>query len=329
MQRPAAPPTVASRSALTGMGLAVLSAATFGTSGAVAKSLLSAGWSPGAVVTVRIGVAAVVLLVPAAAAMRGRWGLLRGRATALLTYGLLAVAAAQVCYFNAVQHLSVGVALLLEYSGLILVVGWVWLRTGVRPPRLTLAGAAVAIAGLVLVLDLLGAVRLSWVGVLWGLGAAVGLASYFVMSARQDDNLPPLVLAAGGLVTATVGLVLVGAVGLLPMAASPADVQVAGRTVSWLVPALWLAVVAAVVAYLVGIMATRRLGATMASFMGLTEVLFAIVFAWLLLGELPRPVQLVGGARVLGGVALVRLDEARRPGRERMGAPQPVPVPCP
>jgi len=325
VERPTAA-AIASPTALPGIGMALLSAATFGTSGAVAKSLLSAGWSPGAVVTVRIGVAGLVLLGPAAAVMRGRWGILRGRAAGLLTYGLLAVAAAQFCFFNAVQHLSVGVAILLEYSGLLLVVGWVWLRTRIRPSRVTVLGAGVAIVGLALVLDLTGSVRLSFVGVLWGLGAAVGLASYFVMSARQDNALPPLVLATGGLAVAAVGLGAAGAVGLLPMAASFSDVEVGSRTVSWMVPALWLSLVAAVVAYLVGIMATRRLGATMASFMGLTEVLFAVVFAWFLLGELPRPVQLAGGALVLTGVALVRLDEARRAGRDAFDAPPAVPV---
>ena len=50
------------------------------------------------------------------------------------------------------------------------------------------AGALVAILGLVL--DLLGSVDLSFVGVLWGPGAAVGLAVSFVVSATTDDGLP-------------------------------------------------------------------------------------------------------------------------------------------
>jgi len=60
------------------------------------------------------------------------------------------------------------------------------------------------------------------------------------------------------------------------------------------------------VAYLLGTVAARRLGAGVASFVGLTEVLFAVLFAWLLLGELPAPVQLAGGVLIIGGVAAVR-----------------------
>jgi drug/metabolite transporter (DMT)-like permease len=74
-----------------------------------------------------------------------------------------------------------------------------------------------------------------------------------------------------------------------------------------------LALVAAAFAYLLGTYAARALGATVASFVGLSEVLFAILFAWLLLGELPRPVQLAGGVVVVAGVVAVRLGEARAP----------------
>ena len=56
--------------------------------------------------------------------------------------------------------MPVGVALLLEYLGVVLVVGWLWLRHGQRPRRLTVAGAVAALAGLVLVLDLTGSARL-------------------------------------------------------------------------------------------------------------------------------------------------------------------------
>jgi drug/metabolite transporter (DMT)-like permease len=55
------------------------------------------------------------------------------------------------------------------------------------------------------------------------------------------------------------------------------------------------------------------LGAKVASFVALTEVLFAVLFAWLVLAELPMPVQLVGGALIVAGVIAVRTDETRSP----------------
>lgn len=298
----------------TGLGLAVVSAATFGTSGAFAASLLDAGWTPGAAVTVRVVVAALVLTVPALLLLRGHLERLRRGSRTLLVYGVAAVAGAQLCYFNAVQHLSVAVALLLEYSGALLVVGWLWLRRGQRPGRLTVLGAGTAVLGLVLVLDLLGNVDVEPVGVLWGLGAAVGLAVYFVLSAGTDDALPPLVVAWGGLAVGGTALLLAAAVGVLPFTASRADVTLLDREVSWLVPVLGLSLVAAVVAYVAGIVAARLLGAKVASFVGLTEVLFAVLFAYLLLGQTLSLAQLAGGLLVLAGIALVRVDELRADG---------------
>ena len=54
---------------------------------------------------------------------------------------------------------------------------------------------------------------------------------------------------------------------------------------------------------------SRRLGSRLASFVALLEVVAGVVFAWLLLAQLPRAVQLVGGLFVLAGVVLVKLGE--------------------
>lgn len=75
--------------------------------------MYEAGWSPGAAIATRIGVAALVLVVPAPIALRGRWSSLRRGAGMIVVFGLV-TAACQVCYFNAIQHLAIGVALLLE-----------------------------------------------------------------------------------------------------------------------------------------------------------------------------------------------------------------------
>lgn len=311
-----------------GLTLAVLSAATFGTSGAFASSLIGAGWSPAAAVITRVAVAAAVLTIPALIQLRGRWPMLRRGAGRAAAYGLVAVAGCQLFYFNAIERMPVGVALLLEYLAAVLVVGWLWLRHGQRPRRLTVVGAAVAIAGLAMVLDLGGSARIDLVGVMWGLLAAVGLAIYFLLGAATDEEpLPPVVMAWAGMCIGAVALAALGWIGVLPLTASTGSVGFLGHRVSWVVPMLGLSLVAAVIAYVAGIGAARRLGAKLASFIGMAEVLFAILFAWLLLGQLPSAMQFLGGAFILGGVAMVRLDELRPPrapaGPARPPAQQP------
>ena len=317
--------TRAARAATGGAGLAfgVLSAAAFSTSGTFASALNGAGWSPGAAVLVRIGVAALILTLPAVIQLRGRWALLRRNARPVAAYSLLAVAAPQVCFFNAVARIPVGVALLLEYLGVVLVVGWLWLRHGQRPRRLTVGGGAVAIAGLAMVLDLAGPGRINAAGVVWALLGAFGLASFFLLSAGGErEPLPPIVMAWAGMCVATACLATVGGTGLLPITADAGSVGLLGHQVSWIVPVLGLSLLAAVIAYVAGIGAARRLGAKLVSFVSLSEMLFAILFAWLLLGQLPSVMQFLGGAFILGGVAMVRLDELR-PSRAPGGPARP------
>src|SRR5690349_19669844 len=308
------------RSSAAGLGLAGLSAATFGTSGAFAKSLIDAGWSAESAVATRVGIAAVLLAVPALIALRGRWAVFRRSLGSIGVFGLLAVAGTQVAYFNALQYLPVGVALLLEYSGVILVVLWMWLVHGQRPRRLTVAGAVAALVGLVFVLNLAGGGAVNPVGLLWGMAAAVGLAAYFVLSARVNPELPSTALACGGMAFGAVILGAFGLFGVLPMHASFTSVRFAGHQTSWLVPIVGLSLVAAVISYVAGIGAARILGASLSSFVGLTEVLFAVLIAWVALGQLPTAMQAIGGTLIVAGIALVRLDALRNPSPSSLDA---------
>ncbi|AKU19223.1 membrane protein [Luteipulveratus mongoliensis] len=292
------------------MTLALVSAAAFGTSGPFGKALFEGGWSPAAAVTARIGIAALVLAIPTALELRGRWHLLRKNLGVVLIYGMTGVAGCQLFYFVAVDHLSVGVALLLEYLSPVLLVGYAWATTRRRPSPLTIAGAGCALAGLALVLNVFGDVSLNLIGVAFGLAAAFCSAAYFVVASHShDESLPPLALAGAGMAAGVLPLLAVGALGLLPMDASTEDVPFAGHQVSFLVPLLGIAVLAAAFAYVTGVLSARMLGSRLASFLALSEVLFAVLFAWWFLGELPLPIQLSGGALIIIGVLLVRASD--------------------
>lgn len=297
------------RSTATGLTLALASALSFGLSGPLARGLMDAGWSAGAAVTVRVAIAAFVLMVPGLLAVRGRLDLVVANLRTIVVYGLLAVAGAQLFYFLAVARLDVGVALLLEYTAPMAVVLWMWLARGQRPGPLTFVGAVVAAVGLVLLLDLLGGADVDVLGVLFALTAMVGAATYFVISADDSSGLPPITLAAGGLVFAAVTLALAALVGLLPFHTTGDDVAFSFGTVDWWVPVVALGVVTAALAYVTGIAAARHLGSRLASFVALIEVAAGIGWAWLLVEQVPRPLQLLGALLVLAGVVVVKLGE--------------------
>ncbi|WP_345187897.1 EamA family transporter [Microbacterium panaciterrae] len=300
---------VRTRGMRLGLPLAIGAAFSFGMSGGWARGLMDAGWSPGAAVTARVWVAALVLLVPTILALRGRWHLVWKNAGMIAVYGLLAVAATQFCYFQAVAVMDVGMALLIEYTAPIAVVLWLWLRRGERPSRRSVLGAAVAFAGLVLMLDVLGGTRVSLAGIGWALAAMIGAATYFVLSARADTGLPPIALAGGGLLVGALGLTVAGLAGVLPITWNTHDVAYRFGSVPWFVPVLAIGVLATALAYVLGITSTRMLGSRLASFVALAEVVAALLFGWILLGQLPDLMQAFGGVLVLGGVVLVKLGE--------------------
>ena len=292
-----------------GLIFALLSAATFGVSGPFAKSLIESGWSPGGAVFARVAGGALVMMVIAVATQWPRLRQVSTHTRTVLLYGVFAISGVQLCFFNAVQHLSVGVALLLEYLAPIIVIGWVWITKGARPSVQTLLGAAVALIGAAVVIDVFGSAEISAVGVAWGLAAAACLAVYFVISERADGDLHPVVLAASGLTVSAVVIGALGLVGVLPLQFSASNAVVADHSVNVWLPVVVLVLVSTVISYLTGIAPITQLGPTIGSLVALTEVLCAVVAAWILVGESVTALQAVGGAAIIAGLVLARLGQ--------------------
>ena len=66
-------------------------------------------------------------------------------------------------------------------------------------------------------------------------------------------------------------------------------------------------------AYTVGVAGIEKMGERLASFVSLSEVLFAALLAALVLAEVPSPIQLLGGLLILAGVVLIRVSAGRSP----------------
>ena len=292
-----------------GLLLAVGSAFAFGSSGPFAKSLMEAGWSPTAAVTARLAGGALLMAVFATIVKPDWFREALQHSKTVVAYGVIPIAGAQLCYFNAVAHLSVGVALLLEYTAPILVVGWLWATTRRRPSSLTLTGVALAIAGIMLVLNVFSGAHINLIGVGWALAAAVCAACYFLMSSSvttDGDGLNSITLATAGLIVGAAAVATLGVSGLMPLTFATNDAVVAGFTTSWLVPVIALALLPTAIAYTLGIMAIARLQPRFASLVGLSEVMFAVLAAWVLLGEAVTMTQAIGGVVVLVGLTLAR-----------------------
>ena len=298
-----------SRTVVVGFLLTLASAFFFAVSGPIAKTMYAIGWTPGAVVLIRLAGSAVLLLIPSLIALHGRWGEVLTHWRTVVTYGLVSMAGVQGFYFIAVEHLTVAVALLLEMTAPMLIVFWIWARTRTRPATVTFIGVLVSMVGLLLVLNLRGS-SISIIGAVMAMAAAVCLASYFLVSAKDTITIPPVALTGLGMGIGSLAMSLIVAVGVMPWGAVTGDVDFGGVSMSWVVP-MAMIVVFTVGAYITGILGLRYVGATVGSFVNLVEVPFSVIVAWLVLFEMPAPIQLFGGVFILGGVGFIKWGEAR------------------
>jgi drug/metabolite transporter (DMT)-like permease len=293
----------------TGLLIAVLAAVSFGTSGAFIKPLLEAGWSPAAAVTARVLLGGLLLLPIALLSLRGRWATVWSSRWRILAMAGVGVAGTQLVYFAAIQRIPVGTGILIEYMAPLLLVAAVWARTRRAPRAVVLIGSVVALVGLVLVVSPGGGNSLDPLGLMFALIAMVGCALFYVISARPSNGLPPVALAAFGLLLGAAMLAVAGLTGLVPFTVHTTDVVMFGNVTAWWVPLLVVGVVGTAIAYASSITASEILGSRLASFAGLLEVVAATFFAWILLGEDLGLAQLLGGLLILVGIGFVRSDK--------------------
>lgn len=285
-----------------GLGFALVSAFAFAGSGPFAKALIGAGFSPLHAAWLRMAGAAVVL-VPLVLLLRGTASLtvVRRHWPQLVLYGVSAIAICQTLYFVAASRLPVGVAVLLEFTGPVLVVGWLRFVRGAHVPRSAVTGVAIALLGLACVVEVWSGLRLDLVGLLAGLGAAACNASYFLLLDRMTGSVEPLVMTSAGMVVGALVLTVFATPWSAPWHVFGESLAVGDRSAPAWTFAVWLVAISTLVAYLAGAAAVQRLSAAIGGAVAYLEVVGASVFAWLLLNEALTAAQIVGGSIVVVG----------------------------
>ncbi|MCP3760623.1 DMT family transporter [Streptomyces sp. TBY4] len=295
-----------------GLGLALISAIAFGGSGVAAKPLIEAGLDPLHMVWLRIAGAALVL---SPLAWRHR-ALVRRKPLLLAGFGIVAVAGVQAFYFASLSRIPVGVALLLEYLGPALLLGWI--RFVQRRPvtRAAAAGAAVAVVGLACVVQIWAGLSLDPLGVLLGLAAACCQAFYFVFADQGSDgeDVPdPMGVIAYGMIVGTLVMTVIARPWGMDWQVLAGDAALGDVMVPAPVLLGWVVLIATVFAYLTGVVSVRKLSPQVAGVVACLEAVVATVLAWVLLGEHLSTWQIIGGALVLGGAFIAQSSRRAAP----------------
>ena len=289
--------------------LVVLSSAFFATTAVLMSLAYGRGLEPLQLLVWRFGIAWAVLTL---------WLLIRRRGDLLVPaadvgrFAVLSIAgygAAALCFAFAVRYAPASVVGILLYTYPAMVVIAEGFMEREWPSRARVMAVMLTFAGCVLVVDPFGVTGpVRPIGILLGIGAGAGYASFTIMSHRL---LPGRSRAVMMDYMFGFTALLAGAVAVLSGASLSAVTWDAG---SWLLMGV-IVLVPTFGAILLYWAALKIVGASEAALFSTAEPLFTIAFAAILLGESLSPIQWAGAVLVLAGVLVV----------ERYATPTPPP----
>jgi len=295
----------------TGVGyaMALTAASLFAVNGTISKVALT-GSELTAVDYTQLRTAGALLGLAAGLAVlaRDRLRISRRDLPFLAFYGVFGFALVQWLYFVAIEHLPIGIALLIQFSGVVLVALWarvVWHAT-VRPR--VWAALSLTLVGLALVSEFWLGWTLDTVGVVAGVGAAIALAVYLLAGERAVQTRDPLTVLFFALLFASAFWALVQPWWTYPFGELGVETSLQGNldehSAQVWVFVLWTVVFGTIVPFALSIAALRHLPATRLGITLTFEPVAASFVAWAWLGESFGTAQLIGGAVVLAGILL-------------------------
>jgi drug/metabolite transporter (DMT)-like permease len=310
--------------------LQVLVGATlFAANASVSKVVLDAGIAPARLTALRCLGSAVVLGLVLAAVQPGRLRVSWRDLPALAVLGLCGAALIQWLYFVAIDRLPVGIALLLEFTGPLLIALYVRVVRRQAVARQVWLALGIALAGLALVAQIWRDAGLDPVGVAAGLGAAACLATFYLLAQHTVERRDPLNLAFWMFAFAAGFWSILQPWWRFDAGVLAERTSLLGRLDGVEAPVwaalAWVVVLGTLAPYALEVAALRHLPATTTGIIGMIEPVVAAAVAWLWLEQVLDGVQLAGGALVLLGVALVQT--ARSPATAGEPRPEPAPVP--
>lgn len=292
---------------VVGYAMIVAAAVLFAVNGSVSKFALTSGISPERLTALRVTGAFVVLLGVALIRnpriLRITWREL----PMLAAYGLVGVALIQYFYFVAILRLPIGVALLLEFTGVVFVALYsrVVLRESVR--RRVWLAIGLSLGGLALVMQVWGGGRgLDPIGLLAGMGAAIALAAYYLMGQRAVRSRDPLSIMCWTFFFAAVFWAVLAPWWSFEAASLASSAELPSGDVPIGVLVTSIVVLGTAMPFLLSIAALQHVSATRAGVIATAEPVLASLVSWMWLDETLTTIQIMGGLVVLGGIVLAQ-----------------------
>ncbi len=291
----------------TGYLLIIGGSVLFACTGVISKAAIDGGIAPLELAAFRSYGAGLLLLPFLLLAVRR---LRRRDLLPIALFALIGIVLAQGLYYEAISRMDIAVALVIVYTGPLLVAAYQRAFQAERLPLIAYLAMVLAVGGIAIaVLGGAGGIgAISLIGIAFAVLTAVSFAGQSILGARQPIVLPPLARTGAGMLAAALIWLPVVPVWHLPFSVLDDTTELAGRIdISIPVGAavLFAIVLGSVIPYALVINGITRIGAGAGSMAGMAEPIVAPLLAWFVLGQLLSPLQVVGIATTIACVAVV------------------------
>jgi drug/metabolite transporter (DMT)-like permease len=293
-----------------GYAMVAFAAALFAVNGTVSKVILGSGFSAQQLTEVRCAGALIGLTLIALATRPRLLRLHRNELPLLVVFGVGGLALVQWSYFFAIHRVEIGIALVIQFVGPILVALWARFVYGEHVRNRIWLALSLALTGLVLIVELWKAHRPNGAGLAAAALGAVTYAAYILLAERGVRGRDPISLSAWGFLFATLFWSVLAPWWNFPAARAGNSVSLLGHLASSHLPVwalmLWMVVLGTIVPFALVASALRHISATRAGITGMLEPVLAIVVAWAWLGETLNLLQASGATVTLAGIAIAQ-----------------------
>ena len=291
----------------------------FGLNASTSKVVMSSGITPEEIVIFRSFATALGAGIALLIANRKAFRVQRHEWRGLIVFGIFGVALMQWSYSNAVKNLPIGIALLIEYTAIVIVpLVSLWLFKEKVLPRLWFA-IVMVLGGLVVVSRIWDG-GLNPVGLMFAVMAALFLSFYFLMGEhvlKKRDTLSTLFYAMS--ISALFWLIVTPWWNFKPEILVQ-EVSLTGNLNQVELPLwamlAWIGVFGSFLPMLFSFLALVHLSATSVGVISTGETVMAFFFAWAWLNEKIDGIQALGGVLVVAGIVLAQTSRVKQKDKE-------------
>ena len=231
----------------------------------------------------------------------------RGEIPTLLLFGVFGFAMVQLGYLISIgRNIPLGLVLIIEFTAPIWIVLWIKFVYKRDVARNMWVGIAASLIGLALVARVWEGLTFDFIGIMGAVGSSITLAFYFLMGERQGAKRSPEAITVWGMGGAALFWLTVLPVWNFPFSIFTESINLQGALDAYQLPGwallAWVIIPGTMIPYLLVLNGLHLLDASKASVIGMLELVFGGVFAWIWLSQSWLPIQLVGAIAVLIGI---------------------------